>query len=860
MIGETIAHYRITAKLGEGGMGEVYRATDTKLGREVALKILPDAFARDVERMARFEREARVLAALNHPNIAQIYGVEDRALVMELVEGETLKGPLPLETALNYAKQIAEALEAAHEKGIVHRDLKPANIKVTPQGVMKVLDFGLAKAAEEPAGEPENSPTLTISPTRAGLILGTAAYMSPEQARGKPVDKRADIWAFGVVLYETLTGQRLFTGDTISDTLAAVLKEEPDLERVPAKARLLLQSCLEKDPKKRLQAIGDWRLLLDKGTTELWQAKRRDIWLPWAIAAALAAVAVALAFVHFREAPPQKPVLRYTIAAPENASFLHSFAISPDGRLLAVAVDVKGKRQLWVRAMDALQAQPMPGTDDAAYPFWSPDSRYIAFFAQARLKTIAAGGGPAQVVCDVSGAGAGGSWSRDGVIVFSSGYGSGASSIQRVSAAGGVPADVAMPKGSSRFPVFLPDGRHFLIVFTSGFAEKDGIYESSLDGKENRRVLADISNVVLSVGRLLFVRENTVMAHPFDVARGQPLSEVFPVIEGISPTTNFSYSPFSASETGVLLYLSGGVGGQDNQIAWYDRAGKFLSGVDVSGRVLDPAISPDERTLAFRRLRSTGADLWLRDLTRGAESRFTADPSIDFAPFWSPRGDRIAFASNRAGGIIKLYEKAASGTRQDELLWGSGNSNFPTQWSRDGRFIVFSELAPKTKQDIWLLPMGGVSQRKPFAFLRSEFNELFGQLSPDSHWMAYTSDETGQREVYVRPFPAGEGQWKISIAGGEQPRWRGDGRELFFLAAEGKMMSVSVKAAAGTKPSFEPATPQPLFETHLAHGPADNVFEYDVTADGKRFLLDTTGSASAPMLNVVVNWDAGLKK
>jgi serine/threonine protein kinase len=856
MIGENIAHYHITAKLGEGGMGEVYRATDTKLHREVAIKVLPQSFAQDAERMARFTREAQVLASLNHPNIGQIYGVEDRALVMELVEGETLKGPLPVETALDYARQIADALEAAHEKGIVHRDLKPANIKVTRQGVVKVLDFGLAKAAEEPAGNAENSPTLTISPTRAGLILGTAAYMSPEQARGKAVDKRADIWAFGVVLYEMLTGQRLFKGETISDTLAAVLKEEPNLERVPAKVRRLLQICLEKDPKKRLQAIGDWRLLLlEDGPVAAPSRSRLGI---GAVAGVLFVALGILSFVHFREVSPQKNVLRYTIAAPENTTNLHSFAVSPDGRLVAIAATVNGKRQLWLRALDALQAQRMPGTDDATYPFWSPDSRYIGFFAQSTLKKVPASGGPPQSLCDVSN-GQGGSWNRDDVILFSPSPSNGFA-IQRVSAAGGMRADVTRRKGTSGvsvFPVFLPDGRHFLFVVDGVSTEQNGVYLSSLDGKENRRVLADVSTVVFASGRLLFIRENTIVSQPFDAASGQTKGEVSTVAEGVS-FTYISYVPVSVSQNGVLLYESGSLAG-GNQMAWYDRSGKLLGVVGPPGLVFDPAISPDEKSIAYRRL-SPRNDLWLWDLTRGTEQRFTSDPSAIIAPFWSPKGDRMVFASNR-NGTLNLYQKATSGTGKDDLLLMDGNRKWPTQWSRDGRFIVYSENEPKTKYDIWLLEVGR-AEWKPVPFLRSEFNEFQGQLSPDSQWMAYTSDKTGQREVYVVAFPTGEGETRLSIAGGEQPRWRGDGKELFFVGADGKIMAVAVKATAGNKPSFEPETPQPLFETHLARPPVNPLFEYDVTADGKRFLLDTTGGGSGPVLplNVVVNWDVGPKK
>jgi predicted Ser/Thr protein kinase len=547
---DRLGWYEIVALIGKGGMGEVYRAFDPKLGREVAIKILPGAFAQDADRMARFEREAKVLASLNHPNIAQIYGVEQSALVMELVEGETLKGPLPLEMALNYAKQIGEALEAAHEKGIVHRDLKPENIKITPQGVVKVLDFGLAKAAEEQMGDAEHSPTLTISPTRAGLILGTAAYMSPEQARGKVVDKRADIWAFGVVLYEMLTAQRLFKGDTISDTLAAVLKEEPDLEQVPPKVRRLLAKCLEKDPKRRLRDIGDaCELLEDRHTTTPSQTR-----LGWAVGVLGLVAATILAFIHFREAPRAKTVLRYAIATPENTTHLHSFAISTNGRLVAMAADANGKRQLWLRAMDELKAQPIPSTDDAIFPFWSPDSSYIGFFAQGKLKKIAAGGGPAQALCDAPD-GRGGSWNRENVILFSPESASGV--IQSVSAAGGVPVDVA--RGTRPlYPLFLPDQRHFLYVVNLGPSEEFGNHLSSLDKKEremeSRRVLNIGSSVVFGAGRLLFIRDNTLMAQPFDTASGQTVGEVAPVAENISTKTTVSYTPVSVSETGVLLY------------------------------------------------------------------------------------------------------------------------------------------------------------------------------------------------------------------------------------------------------------------------------------------------------------------
>src|SRR5579863_5502016 len=488
--GDQLGPYQILALIGAGGMGEVYRARDPRLNRDVAIKVSAAQFSE------RFEREAKAIAALNHPNICQIYDVGPNYLVMEFIEGASPQGPMPLEEALRIARQIAEALEAAHDKGITHRDLKPANIKVKPDGTVKVLDFGLAKIAAGPAASGENSPTLSIGMTQAGMILGTASYMAPEQARGKEsVDKRADIWAFGVVLYEVLTGKRLFEGEDVGHTLAAVIMQEPDLSGVPAQVRPLLKRCLEKDPKKRLRDITGMELLLESGAgsqpaAASQAATRRPVaWM--AAMAVLAVIAVALAILHFRETPPERP-LRTSIALPENSA-VHSFAISPDGRTLVIAAKTKGKQQIWLRPLDVLQARPMPGTEDATYPFWSPDSRYIGFFAQGKLKKITASGGPAQSLCDAAN-GVGGTWNRDDVIVFSASVAG--SAIQRVSAAGGVPTDVTKTEGLYRYPMFLPDGRHFL--YTDETSEKRGVYLSSLDGSENRRVLADTSSVAFA--------------------------------------------------------------------------------------------------------------------------------------------------------------------------------------------------------------------------------------------------------------------------------------------------------------------------------------------------------------------------
>ena len=884
-VGDKLGHYEVLSLIGQGGMGEVYRANDTKLDRQVAIKVMPEALARDPERLERFEREAKVLASLDHPNIGHIYGLldstESRGLVLALIEGPTLAdqiaiGPLPLDDALSIAKQIIEALEYAHDRGVVHRDLKPANIKITPDGVVKVLDFGLAKVLEDepPASSLSNSSTLTIGHTRAGVILGTAAYMSPEQAVGRPVDRRSDIFSFGAVLYEMLTGKRAFTGATAPDVLEAVVKNEPDWSALPAVTptylRKLLERTLAKDRKQRLQAIGEARIALERGGNESTAPSQSRLGKLWpGLAALLALVLAAGSFLHFRETSPPEQTLRYTISAPENSS-VQSFAISPDGRTLVIASVVNGKHQLWLRSMDALQAQPMAFTEDATYPFWSPDSRYIGFFAQGKLKKIAASGGPAQSLCDAP-TGRGGSWNRDDVIVFTPTSGT---SIQRVAAAGGVPVDVTRTKGILKHPVFLPDGRHFLYVVAIAAVEQVGIYVSSLDGKENRRVLPDASSAMFAPpahgGRnshILFVRENTLMAQPFDAASAQLAGDVFPVAEGVSLTTDGNYTRVTASENGVLLYEAGGAQG-GNQLGWFDRSGKSLGSVGAPGNVWDPANSPDETSVVFRRATSGGGDLWIRDLSRGTETRFTSDPSVNAAPFWSPQGDRIVFTSNRKGGTYNLYQRAASGSGQDELLLPNTVADAPTQWSRDGRFILYYESDPKTKAALWVLPtQGSAADRKPIPFLRTEFQEREAQLSPDSHWMAFTSDRSGRQEVYVRPFPPSDGEWTISIAGGEQPRWRGDGKELFFEAADGKMMSVSikavpVKAAAGTKPSIEAGTPVALFDAHMVPSTNNLLFEYDVTADGKRFLINTTGAsgAASPPLTVVMNWQAGLKK
>ena len=889
---DNIAHYRLIAKLGEGGMGAVYRAADTRLNRDVAIKVLPPAFAGDADRMARFEREAQVLASLNHPNIAAIYGIEAGAIVMELVDGADLAGPLSAETALGYARQIAAGLEAAHEKGIIHRDLKPANIKVTPDGTVKLLDFGLAKATEQSslgstgAGRTQ-SPTLSLAMTQAGMILGTAAYMSPEQARGYPVDRRADIWAFGVVLYEMLTGAPLFQGETTTDILASVVKETPDLERVPREFRRLLRTCLQKNPKERLQAIGDWHLLLEEPAAAVPAAapphSRPTLVASWGLAGALALGLAALAAVHFREVPPEPAALRLTLLPPADTTLdftngLGLPALSPDGRRIVFgARTADGKVPLWVRSLDTLIAQPLTGTDGATFPFWSPDSRYIGFFADGALKKIDAAGGAAITLTSVSQNGArGGTWGPNGVIVFAP-RGSATSSIMEyVSSSGG--ASTVMPKASGRMPCFLPDGKHFLATDTR--MNRTTLLVYSLDGGEAKTIGTTDTNAVFSRGYLLFLREGTLMAQPFDAASLSTTGEAVPIAEQVEALLNSrSVGVFTSSATGLLVYRSDISKVRDQaRLTWFDRKGSVLESIGDLGHHFSVAISPDGKRVAEQRVesgaggsaRNNASDIWLYDLTRGAGgTRFTSDPANDGGPVWSPDGTHIVFTSDRTGAS-SLYEKDSSGARGEELLLQSPEQKWPLDWSADGRFLLYSANAGSAPH-LFVLPMTG-DDRKPRPYLQTQFAEMQGRFSPDTRWVAYASDESGKVEVYVRPFPdAMAGKWIVSSGGGSQPRWRGDGKELFYISRDQKLMAVDVSTGSVAGPGnagFRSGTPKLLFAAPPVSGETLRPWaRYDVTADGRKFLLaapvgnrESASPAAAPPLTMIQNWQGPLKK
>jgi serine/threonine protein kinase len=856
-------------------MGEVYRAHDSRLGRDVAIKVLPADVAADHNRLARFEREARVLASLNHSNIANIYGVDDSsgtpALVMELVEGPTLadriaKGPIPLDEALPIAKQIAEALESAHEQGIIHRDLKPANIKVRADGTVKVLDFGLAKAFDpitSAVGNATMSPTLSMHATQAGIILGTAAYMAPEQARGKTVDRRADIWAFGCVLFEMLSGTRAFDADDVSATLAYVITKEPDWNALPADTpliiRRLLSRCLQKDPKRRLQASGEARVQIEdllSGAPEPLtprQPPAQPRWhrtLPWAAASVLLAALGGLSFIRFREAVPTEMRLDIATPATDRPS---SFALSPDGRMIVFTVTADGQSSLWLRSLDSASAKPLRGTEDGIYPFWSPNSRSVGFFADAKLKRIDIDGGSVQVLANTSNSPRGGTWNRDGVILFAPRT---AQAIRRVAAAGGEPSPVTRILSTQTghvFPQFLPDGRHFLF-YGAGRPDTKGVYIGQLDGQDTRRLVdADTAATYSSLGYLLFGRQDTLFGQRFDPVRltliGDPAPISDPVFLESDPTARMS--PVAASAAGLIAHRTGiGVTGQ--QFVWVNRSGTELERVGTSDvfRPADPELSPDGRRVVLDRTLEGNPDVWVLELGRGVLTRLTSDPAVDVYPVWSPNGKNVVFASNRKGAF-DLYQVPAAGGVEG-LLLATPLSKVPMDWSRDGRFLLYAVVDPKTGSDLWALRLDG--DRKPFPIVQTAFSESGGRFSPDGKWVAFQSNASGRLDVYIQPFPGPGPSIPVSTTGGAGARWRLDGKELFYIGLDGRLMAVPITIAASG--DVAPGVPVPLFATHVGaefHGTSRQ--NYMVSPDGQRFLMNTVVSEGpASPITLILNW------
>ncbi|MDA2927430.1 protein kinase [Acidobacteria bacterium AH-259-G07] len=889
MVGTTISHYKVIEKIGQGGMGEVYRAQDTKLGREVAIKVLPDLFAQDRERLARFEREAKLLASLNHPNIAAIYGLEEtdgvRFLVLELVEGETLaervaKGPLPVEEALEICRQIAEGVEAAHEKGVIHRDLKPANVKITPEGMVKVLDFGLAKAleGERPVTDISQSPTLTDAMTRSGVILGTAAYMSPEQARGKRVDKRADIWAFGCVLYELLTGKRPFEGETITETLAGILKGEPGWEvlseNTPWRVRDLLHRCLQKHPHDRLRDIGDARIEIKKalsdpatvspiGVISAAQPARWKRAIPWGVAG-LITVVLLISLVGLWQAalPVDQPLMRLKVELTPSESLWTdigaSAVLSPDGAHLAYVIGSGTSGQLYLRKLDQLEATLLSGTESAYHPFFSPDGQWVAFFTPRELKKVSVFGGAPLTLCDVS-RNRGGSWGPDDTIIFAP---TPNSALSRVPALGGTPEQLTvLDEGeySHRWPYVLPGGRAVLFTaHTSGRNFDDANIEVLILETGERKVLHQGGFYARYVpsGHLVYVREGTLFTAPFDLDRVELTGPPAPILEGILSNSSWGGAQFAFSQTGTLVYLAGTSRGGEYSMLWIDRQGAVSSLSGERRRYFGPRFSPDGGRLALQIDSESNQDVWVYEIEREAMTRLTFDEAADGFPIWSPDGQQVAFSSDRDGGQLNLYRKPADGSREAERLSESKNNQVVTSWSPDGNFLAFNEESPETGWDIWVLPLEG--DRKPELFLGTRFAEVYPEFSPDGRWIAYMSNESGRMEIYVRPFPGPGGKWQISTEGGRLPRWSPDGRELFYRNGN-KMIAVAVRSEGE---SLRAGKPRQLFE-----GSFPSLYpypDYDITPDGKRFVMfkmDTEKEEAAfTHLNFVLNWFEELKR
>jgi serine/threonine protein kinase/Tol biopolymer transport system component len=886
--GARLGVYEIGGPLGAGGMGEVYRARDTKLNRDVAIKVLPEIFAHQPEHLSRFEREALALASLNHPHIAQIYGVEEaggmRALVMELVEGPTLadriaSGPIPLGEALPIARQIAEALEAAHERGIIHRDLKPANIKVRADGTVKVLDFGLAKSTDPPGDSGAalaNSPTFTSPATHLGVILGTAAYMAPEQAKGKAVDKRADIWAFGVVLFETLTGRPIFDGETITDVLAAVVTRDPDWDKLslgtPPSIRRLLRRCLERDPTRRLRDIGDARTELDDAISGADGASTipvrpaaspRQLW-PWALTTILI---VALAIVLWRQSQtpafiPQRTT-RFTLATQPLAVLDHAaspaVALSPDGTHLAYVAGNSALGQLYVRRMGSLESTPIAGAEQSSGPFFSPNSEWLAFFARDNLQKVSLRGGPPVNVCARPSLGShGGSWGDDGTIVFESGGGR----LWRVSAEGGSATPVVAPAGAY-WPEILPGSK--AIVFTQ-VTGRQGIWVLSLKTGQAQLLVPDLGFArYVHSGHLVYASQGSLLAVSFDVESLQLAGSGIPVVQhammGLPDEPRIAH--FAASHSGTLAYLAGPVLASDlRTLVWVDRKGQETT-VPLEARTYAwPRLSRDGTRLAVTISDAEdGGDVWIYHLARQTLTRLTfGGASREGRPVWTPDGRRVAFrVFDRGSQQYNLFWKAADGTGQDERLTSDPNRDRSAQsFSPDGSRLVFAQSNERTGYDIHVLDVNGQRSSKPL--LQQPFNEGSPEISPNGRWLAYRSNETGRYEVYVRPFPdVDKGKWPISTNGGNAPVWSPDGRELFYQI--GNTIMAAPAQADGI--NFVSGTPTVLFSGLFASPVGTRHF--DVSRDGRRFIMSKEVTPTLPpsersQLTVVLNWFEELRQ
>ncbi|HUL44086.1 MAG TPA: protein kinase [Bacteroidota bacterium] len=911
MVGQTISHYRVLEELGHGGMGVVYKAQDTKLNRFVALKFLPPHLSASEADKARFMQEAQAAAALNHPNICTIYGIDEHEgqmfIAMEFVDGQTLsekKGSISFKQAIDIGIQIADGLAAAHDKGIVHRDIKPENIMIRKDGIAQVMDFGLAKLRES------NSKITRL--TKAGSTVGTAGYMSPEQVQGFDADHRSDIFSYGVLLFELITGELPFKG--VHETALAyeivnvdpppMSSIKPDID--PSLDAVVLE-CLEKDSNERTQSIKQVSIDLKRYRREssrqrvsritaarpayksavtpaaeqpepVAKPKKTPLFILAGLSVVFLALAVVLGIMLFNQKPSESISIRSYILAPDKMNFAAAsgtageghIALSPDGTMLAfVSADSTGRTRLMLRQLDDLTAKELPETEGAFYPFWSPDNRFIGFFETGKLKKIEAAGGPPVTVCDAADA-RGGSWGSDGTIIFAP---TAADPLFRVPAAGGqsvqlTSLDSSHQERSNRWPFFLPDGNHFLYFGRASFGgverEEDELVVGSLDGKTHKRIIAAKGNVEFANGHLLYLRENTLMAQPFDDKKLEVTGDPAPVAEPIEYDLNYNRGVFSSSKTGLLVYQASNT--QNGwQLEWMNRGGQ------VAGLIGEPAqfggayISPDNKQIAYDVYdpQSRNRDIWIYDLARNIKSRFTFDPAVDELPIWSPDGSRIIFHSDRKGHY-DLYEKTTSGAGGEELLLESPEAKFPLDWSSDRKYFLYSITTPQTKSDLWILPLTG--DKKPVPFLESPFDEDMAQFSPDMRWIAYRSNESGQWELYVRPFLGPDGsiardqarKWQISTNGistiSANRWWSRDGLSLYYLSADNKMMMVDVKSTAT---NLEVGTVRPLFEVKTAGAAALT----DFTSDAQKFLLGlSVGNQGSLPLTLISGWDKELRK
>lgn len=886
--GQQLGHYRILGLLGAGGMGEVYRARDTRLDRAVALKVLPASLAGDPDRLRRFEFEARAAGALNHPNILTIYDTGSHQgtpyIVTELLDGTDLRallndGPLPLRLALDYARQIAEGLAAAYEKGVTHRDLKPENLFVTTEGRVKILDFGLAKL-NPPKLVGSMSEEAIMPKTDPGVVMGTVGYMSPEQVRGQEADHRSDIFAFGIILYEMLTGQRAFRGETFAEVMAAIVKDDlpentASSHQIPAQLDRLARRCLEKRPDRRFQTASDLsfaiealsgfsdsqpplRALPERDAEKAGAAIFRRERLIWLAVSLLLSVALISTMLYLRK--PESRVTRLSIPLPQGTATASAqapdLALSPDGRRLVFSASAGKTRQLWLRSLDSFTTRPLAGTNDADAPFWSPDGRYIAFFADNKLKKFDTRSGVIETICP-AGSGRGGDWSRDGVIIFCAGDGA---ALSRVNAAGGklealTELDAAHGETNHDYPSFLPDGRHFLFhVFGR---DSHGIYVGSLNSKERKILIPlspDTANSTRAVwsasGHILYaLNRTTLLARAFDSARLELTGAPFRVAENVivSLTGNARFTASAYGSNSILAYIQYP---EMNvaQMTWCDRSGKRLGAAGPAEPWMSFDLSPDDRLVALIRNEPSKLNsLWQLDFAQGSTTRFVTDSdSANFYPVWSPNGEYLAFASAR-NSPPNLFLKRTAGTAPDERLLETRSQTYPLSWSPDGKFLIFAMGDPQTRTDIWSLPLSG--ERKPLPLLRTKADERGARVSPDGNWLVYVSDETGINEVYVTQFPQPVRSWRISKNGGINPCWRGDGRELFFLSGN-KLMAVSV---AGTGAEFTVGATHPLFEIEGSN--------YAPSRNGQRFLTSVvTEKAPAPPIKLTLNWAAEAPK